>query len=91
MARASGPSAYTPALRFKTVGTGTQAKVTLLKRLSAWKSNLGEPFNALLIESLRLSSEVTLLEGTVSKGRVNKRVRARLLSRPGGLYLTFNQ
>jgi hypothetical protein len=77
--------------KIKTVDAGTEAKLALLGTLSASKSQKGEPFKALLIEPLRLKSDLMLPEGTIFEGRVSNRTPARRLSRPGSLHLTFNQ
>ncbi len=76
--------------RIQTASAGTQAELALVGSLSASKSRTGEPFKALLIEPLRLPSNVTLPEGTVFEGYVAKRTPARRLSRSGSLYLTID-
>ncbi len=76
--------------QIQTASAGTEAELALVGSLSASKSRTGEPFKALLIEPLRLPSNVTLPEGTVFEGYVAKRTPARRLSRSGSLYLTFD-
>ena len=75
----------------KILAAGTETKLALLSRLSASKSRSGEAFQAMLAEPLRLSSGEIVPEGSIFKGQVRKRAAPRWLSRPGSLYLTFNQ
>ena len=89
-ARPAGAGAV-PLPEIKTVGAGTEAKLALLGALSASKSRTGDPFQALLIEPLRLNAGLLLPEGTVFEGRVTRSTPARWLSRSGSLYLTFNR
>lgn len=90
-ARTYGAPARAEPSSIKTVDAGTEAQLALLGRLSASKSRTGEAFKALLIEPLRLNSDLLIPEGTVFEGRVTKRTPARWLSRSGSLHLAFNR
>ena len=63
----------------------------LLDSLSASKSNAGDPFQALLLEPVRLGATVVLPQGSLFEGSVVKTTPARWLSRPGSLLLTFTE
>jgi hypothetical protein len=75
----------------KTVDAGTEARLALLGSLSSSKSRAGDSFQALLIEPVRLNSDLLLPQGTVFEGRVVTGTPARRLSRRGSLHLTFNR
>ena len=89
MSSRSGGGSLPPEI--KTLAAGTEANLALLGRLSASKSRVGEPFQAMLAEPLRLSSGEILPQGSLFEGHVSKSVSPRWLSRPGSLYLRFNQ
>jgi hypothetical protein len=79
-----------PLPEIETLAAGTETKLALLGRLSASKSRVGEAFQAMLAEPLRLSSGKILPQGSLFEGHVSKSVSPRWLSRPGSLYLRFN-
>jgi hypothetical protein len=72
-----------------TLPAGTKARVILLRRLSASKSDQGESFSALLVEPVRLHSRIILPEGSLFEGKVERRQRPRWLSRPGSIRIAF--
>lgn len=75
----------------ETLTTGSHAKLALMDALSASKSRVGAPFEAILEEPVRLNSGDILPEGTIFEGHVTKSIAPRWLSRPGSLYMTFTR
>lgn len=74
-----------------TVPSGTEAKVILLRDVSASKDRKGDSFQARLIEPVRLGPRLILPEGTMFDGKVLKSRPPRTLSRSGSIYLTFTK
>jgi hypothetical protein len=71
------------------IPAGTQAKVILLRNISASKSHASDRFQARLVEPVFLDSKVLLPEGTLFEGTVLKTQAPRTLSRSGSLALSF--
>ncbi|MGB9233481.1 MAG: hypothetical protein WCC04_03645, partial [Terriglobales bacterium] len=71
------------------VPSGTEAKVILLRDVSASKDRKGDSFQARLVEPVRLGPKLILPEGTMFEGKVLKSRAPRTLSRSGSIYLTF--
>jgi hypothetical protein len=76
---------------FETISTGSNARLALLTTLSASKSRAGDPFEAVLVQPMRLDTGQLLPEGTVFEGHVTGRVPPRRLSRAGSLYVAFTR
>ncbi len=72
-----------------TLAAGTEAKVILLKDVSASKNRPGDSFQARFVEPVRLNSKIVIPEGAVLDGKVLKSQAPRMLSRSGSIYLTF--
>lgn len=77
--------------RNQVVAAGTHCKILLLSDVSASRSKPGDPVKARLLEPVMQDSNVVLPAGALIEGKVVKRTPPRMLSRPGSLYLTFNQ
>ena len=75
----------------QTIPAGTRCKILLLQNVSASKSNKGEMVQARLLEPVLLNSRVVLPAGSLITGRVVRKTRPRWLSRPGSLYLVFDE
>jgi len=73
------------------VAAGTRCKILLLTDVSASRSKPGDPVKARLLEPVLQDSKVVLPAGALIEGKVVKKTPPRMLSRPGSLYLTFNQ
>lgn len=89
--RVNGNSGAAVATDPVTVPAGTEAKVILLRDVSASKDRKGDSFQARLIEPVRLGPRLILPEGTVFDGKVLKSRSPRILSRSGSIYLTFTK
>ncbi len=72
-----------------TVPSGTEAKVILLRDISASKNHASDSFKARLVEPVFLDSKVLLPEGTLFDGTVVKSQAPRTLSRSGSIMLRF--
>lgn len=72
-----------------TIPSGTEAKVILLKDISASKNHVSDSFQARLVEPVFLDSRILLPEGTLFDGTVLKSQAPRTLSRSGSILLTF--
>jgi hypothetical protein len=72
-----------------TIPPGTEAKVILLKDISASKNRVSDSFQARLVEPVFLESRILLPEGTLFQGTVVKSQAPRTLSRSGSILLTF--
>lgn len=68
---------------------GMEAKVILLRDVSASKDHAGASFQARLIEPVKVDSKIVLPEGSVLAGKVVKSRAPRTLSRSGSIYLAF--
>lgn len=86
---ANGNSSAAPAIEPVTLPSGTEAKVILLRDVSASKDRKGDSFQARLIEPVRLGPRLILPEGTLFDGKVLTSRAPRTLSRSGSIYLTF--
>lgn len=73
------------------VAAGTRCRILLLTDVSASKSKLGDLIKARLLEPVMQDSKIMLPAGALIEGKVMKKTPPRMLSRPGSLYLTFNQ
>jgi hypothetical protein len=71
------------------IPAGTQAKVILLRDISASKNHAGDSFQARLVEPVFLESRVLLPEGTLFEGTVLKSQAPRTLSRSGSILFRF--
>ncbi len=88
---ANGNAAETVVTEPVTLPSGTEAKVILLRDVSASKDRKGDSFQARLIEPVRLGPRLILPEGTMFDGKVLKSRPPRTLSRSGSIYLTFTK
>jgi len=79
------PSAPPPV----TIPSGTEAKVVLLRDISASKNHANDTFQARLVEPVLKESKILLPEGTLFEGRVLRSRAPRTLSRSGSILLTF--
>ena len=74
-----------------TIAQGTRMPVVLLAGLSAAKNHEGETFQALLLEPVRMGSEIALPQGTIVEGVLAKRIPPRRLYRPASVNLLFTR
>jgi hypothetical protein len=72
-----------------TIPAGTEAKVILLRDISASKNHASDSFHARLVEPVFLNSKILLPEGTLFGGTVQKSQAPRTLSRSGSILLRF--
>jgi len=72
-----------------TIPSGTEAKVVLLRDISASKNHANDSFQARLVEPVLRESTLLLPEGTLFEGKVLKSRAPRTLSRSGSILLTF--
>jgi len=86
---ASGDTSAAFAPESVTIPPGTEAKVILLRDISASKDHANDKFQARLVEPVRTGSKILLPEGTLFDGKVVKSRAPRSLSRSGSIYLTF--
>ncbi len=86
---ANGNAAAAAVTEPVTVPSGTEARVILLRDVSASKDRKGDSFQARLIEPVRLGPRLILPEGTMFDGKVLRSRPPRTLSRSGSIYLAF--
>ena len=72
-----------------TIPAGTEAKVILLRDISASTNHVSDSFQARLVEPVFLNSRILLPEGTLFEGTVQKSQAPRTLSRSGSILLRF--
>ena len=72
-----------------TIASGTEARVILLRDLSASKNHASDSFQARLVEPVFQDSKIVLPEGTLLEGKVLKSQAPRTLSRSGSILLAF--
>jgi len=72
-----------------TIPAGTEARVILLRDISASKNHASDRIQARLVEPVFLDSRVLLPEGTLFEGTVLKSQAPRTLSRSGSILLRF--
>lgn len=72
-----------------TIPSGTEAKVILLRDISASKNHASDSFQSRLVEPVFLESRVLLPEGTIFDGTILKSQAPRTLSRSGSILLSF--
>jgi len=77
--------------RLVTIEAGTQARVILLRPISASRSRPGDVITARLVEPVRIGSKLLLPEGSLFEGKVVKAIHPRWLSRSGSLLLSFDK
>lgn len=85
---AMSPRAVAPGAAMR-IAAGTTARVVLLGGISASKSQVGDAFQARLIEPVFLDSAVVLPEGSILGGKIAKKIPPRMLSRSGSILLSF--
>jgi len=86
---ANASEGRSPLTNSVTIPSGTEAKVVLLRDISASKNHVSDSFQARLVEPVLLESKVLLPEGTLFQGTVMKSQAPRTLSRSGSISLTF--
>jgi len=74
-----------------TIPAGSEAKVILLRDLSASTNHASDRFQARLVQPVFVGSRILLPEGTLLEGRVLKSQSPRTLSRSGSIMLTFTK
>jgi hypothetical protein len=72
-----------------TLAAGTEAKVILLRDVSASRDHAGNSFQARLVEPVWLNSKIVIPEGSIFEGKVLSSRGPRMLSRSGSLNLAF--
>ncbi len=90
-ATAAVPSHPAVAMQQRQIPAGTQARVILLRSVSASGNHAGDTFSARLLEPVRQNSKIVLPEGTLFQGKVEMQRPPRWLSRPGSLRMAFTE
>lgn len=73
------------------LAAGTQAKIILLREVSASRSRPGDSFQARIVQPVWLGNKMIVPEGAWLEGKVVKASPPRMLSRAGSLLLAFTR
>jgi hypothetical protein len=76
---------------FVAIPAGTEARVILLRDISASRNHASDSFQARLVQPVFLDSRILLPEGTLFEGNVLKSQAPRSLSRSGSISLAFTK